>query len=87
MKRPYDQGNYYKRKHLLVVCLQAQRLAYSYYSYSYCGEHGGRPGAGEVAESYTLIQRQRERDCACHGLLEPNPGDTLPLTMSHLPVL
>ena len=55
MKRHYDQGNSYERKHLIGGLLRVCGLVH------HGEEHGGTHGTGAEAERYIQIHRQRER--------------------------
>jgi hypothetical protein len=56
VKRHHGQGNSYKRKQLLGDLLTAQSVIIMAESMA-----TGRGRAGEVAESYLLIHKQREK--------------------------
>jgi hypothetical protein len=58
VKRHHDQGNSYRRKHLIV---DVSGLAYSFrdlFHYYHEGMHGGMPSAVTVAEGYILRHRE-----------------------------
>lgn len=89
VKRLHDQGNFYKRKHLIGAWLQLQGLV----CYHYGGEQEDTQAdisAGEAAEGVQQPDPQaseRMRHLAWHGLLKPqcpSPSHIFPQTRPHL---
>jgi len=78
VKKYYDQGNSYKRKHLIGIFLRFCPL----WSWRRAWQHIGRYSSEEVAKNSVSLSEgsmERGRDGACHGFwnFKAHPSDTL----------